>query len=363
MVLALSDLGHQVDLLTYPQGQAAPLPGVRHLRSLPLPVGRVRPGPSLAKLALDVPFMVEAWARAIFGRYDAVHAVEEAAHLIAPLMRLLRRPFVMDVDSSVPDQLRYSGFATRGPLLWAAEALERHALGQARTVITVCRSLTEGVRSRAPGAAVFQVEDPPLLDGSSTPSRADVETLRAALGLPAGPMALYSGNFEPYQGVELLVDAAALVPEASFVFMGGDVAAVDAVRARVAPGARCVFTGTRPPSELAAFVALADVLVSPRVKGTNTPFKIYSYMASGKPLVATRIPTHTQLLDDSLAILVEPTPGDLADGIRHALTRPVDAGVRAARARALLEREYSPKRFREKVAAAYAHLEAGTGSA
>ena len=357
MVHALSDLGHQVDLLTYPQGQAAPVPGVRHLRSLPLPVGRVRPGPSLAKLALDVPFMVEAWARAIFGRYDAVHAVEEAAHLIAPLMRLLKRPFVMDVDSSVPDQLRYSGFATRGPLLWAAEALERHALGQARTVITVCRSLTEGVRSRAPGAAVFQVEDPPLLDGSSPPSAADVATLRAALGLPAGPIALYSGNFEPYQGVELLVDAAALVPEASFVFMGGDVAAVDAVRARVAPRAHCVFTGTRPPSELAAFVALADVLVSPRVKGTNTPFKIYSYMASGKPLVATRIPTHTQLLDDSLAILVEPTPEDLADGIRHALTRPVDAGVRAARARALLEREYSPKRFREKVAAAYAHLE------
>jgi len=357
MVHALSDLGHQVDLLTYPQGQAAPVPGVRHLRSLPLPVGRVRPGPSLAKLALDVPFMVEAWARAIFGRYDAVHAVEEAAHLIAPLMRLLKRPFVMDVDSSVPDQLRYSGFATRGPLLWAAEALERHALGQARTVITVCRSLTEGVRSRAPGAVVFQVEDPPLLDGSSPPSAADVATLRAALGLPAGPIALYSGNFEPYQGVELLVDAAALVPEASFVFMGGDVAAVDAVRARVAPRAHCVFTGTRPPSELAAFVALADVLVSPRVKGTNTPFKIYSYMASGKPLVATRIPTHTQLLDDSLAILVEPTPEDLADGIRHALTRPVDAGVRAARARALLEREYSPKRFREKVAAAYAHLQ------
>jgi glycosyltransferase involved in cell wall biosynthesis len=360
MVRALSDLGHQVDLLTYPQGQPAPVPGVRHLRSLPLPVGRVRPGPSLAKLALDVPFMVEAWARVLFGRYDAVHAVEEAAHLIAPLMRLVKRPFVMDVDSSVPDQLRYSGFATRGPLVWAAEALERHALGRARTVITVCRSLTEGVRSRSPGAAVFQVEDPPLIDAASSPSAADVATLRAALGLSPGPVVLYSGNFEPYQGVELLVDAAAQVPEAWFVFMGGDVAAVDAVRARVAPGARCVFTGTRPPSDLPAFVWLADVLVSPRVKGTNTPFKIYSYMASGKPLVATRIPTHTQLLDDSLAILVEPTAEALADGIRHALTKPVDAGVRAARARALLEREYSPKRFREKVAAAYAHL-AGAG--
>lgn len=358
MVRALAGLGHQVDLLTYPQGEPAPVPGVRHLRSLPLPVGRVRPGPSLAKIALDVPFMIEAWARAAFGRYDAVHAVEEAAHLIAPLTRLTGRPLVMDVDSSVPDQLRYSGFATRGPLVWTAEALERHALRQARTVITVCRSLTEGVRERAPGAAVFQVEDPPLVDASAPPA-ADVATLRAALGLGPGPVVLYSGNFERYQGVELLVDAAARVPEAWFVLMGGDAGAVDAMRARVAPGARCVFTGTRPPSDLPAFMALADVLVSPRLQGTNTPFKVYSYMAANKPLVATRIPTHTQLLDDSLAILVEPDAEALAEGIRHALTKRIDAGTRAARARALVEREYSPSRFREKVAQAYAHVEQG----
>ena len=44
-----------------------------------------------------------------------------------------------------------------------------------------------------------------------------------------------------------------------------------------------------------------DVLASPRRHGQNTPFKVFTYLASGKPLVATRIPTHTQLLDDSLA--------------------------------------------------------------
>ena len=54
---------------------------MRHLRSLRLPVGRVKAGPSLAKVALDVPFVVEAVGRLAFGRYDVVHAVEEAAHL------------------------------------------------------------------------------------------------------------------------------------------------------------------------------------------------------------------------------------------------------------------------------------------
>ena len=59
------------------------------------------------------------------GRYDVVHAVEEAAHLAAPLARLLRLPLVVDVDSSIPDQLRDSGFARAArccgrPRRWSA---------------------------------------------------------------------------------------------------------------------------------------------------------------------------------------------------------------------------------------------------
>src|SRR5512140_2645224 len=108
MTRALAALGHEVDLLTFPQGEPAPSDGVRHRRSLRLPVGRVKAGPSFAKMALDVPFTMEAVARLASRRYDVVHAVEEAAHLIAPFARLLRVPLVMDVDSSIPDQLRYS---------------------------------------------------------------------------------------------------------------------------------------------------------------------------------------------------------------------------------------------------------------
>jgi Glycosyl transferase 4-like domain len=122
---ALAGLGHQIDLLTFAQGEPAPTEGVRYLRSLRLPVGRVKAGPSLAKLLLDVPFMAEAVWRLAFGRYEVVHAVDEAAHLVAPFARLLHVPLVMDVDSSIPDQLRCSGSRRGGPLPWLAEQLER----------------------------------------------------------------------------------------------------------------------------------------------------------------------------------------------------------------------------------------------
>jgi glycosyltransferase involved in cell wall biosynthesis len=116
------------------------------------------------------------------------------------------------------------------------------------------------------------------------------------------------------------------------------------------------FAGTRPPSELPVFLALADVLCSPRVKGENTPFKLYSYLASGKPIVATRIATHTQLLDDSLAFLVEPSAEGVASGLRQALLQTDDARARAERGLALVDREYSAERYREKVAHAYAEI-------
>jgi glycosyltransferase involved in cell wall biosynthesis len=357
MTRALGALGHRVDLLTFPQGEPAPSEGVRHLRSPRLPVGRVKAGASLAKLLLDVPFVAEAVLRLAFGRYDVVHAVEEAAHLIAPFARLLRVPLVMDVDSSIPDQLRYSGFATAGPLLWLAEALERHALRHAATAVTVCASLTDGVRARAPGLPVFQVEDPPLADRDRPAPREAVDELRRSLSLSSRPVVLYSGNFEPYQGVELLLAALALVPEAQLVLMGGGPNDVQRLRERarqLGVAERCRFSGQRPPSELPAFFGLSDVLASPRVEGENTPFKVYTYLASGKPIVATRIPTHTQLLDDRTAFLAEPTPAAFADALRRALTEPSEAASRADRGYALVSREYSPARYREKIAAAYA---------
>jgi glycosyltransferase involved in cell wall biosynthesis len=359
MVRALTGLGHEVDLLTYPQGTPVDVPGLVHRRSLRLPVGRVKAGASFAKLLLDVPFMAEAAFRMVTRRYDVVHAVEESAHLAAPLTRLLGIPLVVDVDSSIPDQLRYSGFATRGPLLWAAEALERQALVHSAAVVTVCTRLTEGMRDRAPRARIFQIEDAPLLDSCPLPPASAVRELRGALGLDSDPVALYSGNLEPYQGVERLVDAASHLPDVQVLLMGGEPAEIETLRRRAARGgARCVFAGKRPPSDLPAFLALADVLVSPRIQGENTPFKVYTYLASGKPLVATRIPSHTQLLDDSVSFLVEPTAEGLATGIRQALAAPEEARERATRGRGLIEREYSTARYVEKVERAYAAVEA-----
>ena len=102
-------------------------------------------------------------------------------------------------------------------------------------------------------------------------------------------------------------------------------------------GAQAIFTGYQPAREIPAFVEAADILASPRIAGTNTPLKIYSYLRAGKPIVATDLLTHTQVLDRETSLLVPPRAGrvcrrDRAADRRAGPSRP--AVARSARARA-----------------------------
>src|SRR4029077_13747167 len=102
-----------------------------------------------------------------------------------------------------------------------------------------------------------------------------------------------------------------------------------------------IFAGERPAPEIPAYLLASDLLVSPRSRGTNTPLKIYQYLRSGKAIVATRLLTHTQVLDDDTAILTGGTPQEYADGLLAGLTDTTRAAAIGQRARLRAETKYS----------------------
>jgi glycosyltransferase involved in cell wall biosynthesis len=110
---------------------------------------------------------------------------------------------------------------------------------------------------------------------------------------------------------------------------------------RLGLGTQVLFAGQRPAEEIPAFLDAADVLVSPRSTGTNTPLKIYQYLRSGRPTVATRLVTHTQVLTDDVAILTPATAEGFAEGILRAIDDPGLARAIGDRARQLAETKYS----------------------
>src|SRR5437867_10087772 len=111
-IRALTALGHEVDLVTYPFGEAVSLTGLRLFRSLRPPfVRRVKVGPSIAKIPLDVLLTLTVVRRALSCRYDAVHSHEEGGLVGAALAMLLRVPHLYDMHSSLPQQLSNFAFS------------------------------------------------------------------------------------------------------------------------------------------------------------------------------------------------------------------------------------------------------------
>ena len=362
-IRALLELGHTVDLVTYPFGRDVSLTGLRVFRCLRPPFVRdVRIGPSLAKIPLDFTLMLTALRRAASERYDAVHSHEEGSYIGVVIAAVLGVPHLYDMHSSLPQQLTNFAFSRSRILAGAFTWMERFVVRRSRVVVVICPHLQDVVRAIEPGVPAVLIENAP--GSGDTPVPGSGATIRAELGLPAGaPIVLYTGTFEVYQGLDLLFEAAKHVlakqPDARFVLAGGrpeQIAAARTLAARSGVDASVVFVGQRPAEEIPMFLDAADVLVSPRRVGTNTPLKIYQYLRSGRPIVATRLLTHTQVLDDEVAILTGVTPEAFASGILVALTDPERARAVGASARELADTKYSYEAYLARTRQACAYL-------
>jgi len=362
-IRALAELGHTVDLVTYPFGDDVALPGLRVFRCARPPFMKaVGIGPSWKKLPLDLALMVTACRRAIAEKYDAVHSHEEGSWFGVVLAGFLGVPHLYDMHSSLPQQLTNFAYSRSRLVKAVFGALERFVVRRSRVVIVICPQLEEVVRGIDTTVPSVLIENAP--GSGDTPVEGSGAAVRRALGLAAGtPLILYTGTFEAYQGLDLLFASMKRVmaarPDARLVLAGGRPEQVDAAQRHATAsgiGKVTIFAGQRPAEEIPAFLDAADVLVSPRSLGTNTPLKIYQYLRSGRAIVATRLLTHTQVLDDDVSILTGATPEDFATGVLAAIDDPDRARAIGARARQLADSKYSYEAYLARTQQACAHL-------
>jgi glycosyltransferase involved in cell wall biosynthesis len=113
------------------------------------------------------------------------------------------------------------------------------------------------------------------------------------------------------------------------------------------------FPGPIPSRQLAAVFQEVDALVSPRLQGINTPMKLYSYLDSGKPVLATRRYTHTQAVNDDAALLVEPNVESMAEGMRMLADNPDMGHKLSTAAKELVQSRYSREVFGARIREIY----------
>jgi glycosyltransferase involved in cell wall biosynthesis len=355
-IKALIELGHEVDLVTYPVGDDVQLPGLHIFRTARLPgIHSVPIGPSLVKIPLDVLLFFSSLRRMLAMRYDLLDCHEEAGLMGVVLSRLFGVPTIYDMHSSLPEQL--TNFRFTGARLWsrALAVAERLMIRGSDAVITICPHLRDQVTGIDPTRPCFLIENSPLAESAELAQPGAAETLRRRWGLEDSLVVLYTGTFEAYQGLDLLLQTMRRVlerePRARLLLVGGNsrqVAGAKAGAEALGVDGTVILTGQRPPGEMSSFLAAADILVSPRSSGNNTPLKIYSYLRAGKPIVATRLLTHTQVLDDEVALLTAPDPEAFAAAILTLAGDPVLRARLGANARQRAEESYSYERYLER---------------
>lgn len=349
LIETLTEAGHSVDVIVYAEGEDVDIPGASFYRVPQFPgTGNMPPGFSLKKLVSDaVMFPVIAW-RLMRNRFDLVLAVEESAFMAMVLGPVFGVPYIYDMDSSIPEQIN-----DKRPLpKWLFQALSKVEGAAARRsigTITCCKALEELAKDYAPNVPVQTLEDVTMVEPlASCEPPSDVEFDE--------PVVMYVGNLEQYQGVDILVEGFAKAVHdgltARLVIIGGTdehIAKYKSMARSLGVENSVSLLGPRPVEKLGSYLSKAEIVVSPRTQGRNTPMKVYSYLDSGHPLLATRLPTHTQVLDDKIAMLVDADANGIADGMTKLMN---DAQLRLDLATAAAERvrsEYSREAYRRKL--------------
>ncbi len=306
-----------IDLLVYNEGTDVYLNNLKIYRTTDLKYLRnVRPGFSLKKVLCDILFFFKACRLVKHKNYDLIHAGEEAVFIAMFFKTLYKIPYVYDLDSSIAQQLiekiPYLKCFSR-LFIW----LEGHAIRRSLANLPVCNALAELCKKNSSQKTVT-LHDISQLKNPNAPKTGKFQKELGINGL----IMLYIGNLEPYQGIDLLLESFHLAcketDKVTLIIIGGipdDITKYREKVCRLKIEEKVYFIGPKPLDMLDEFLAEGDILVVPRIRGINTPMKIFPYLHSGKAVLATDLPTHTQVITNNEAYLAPANPIGFSKGI------------------------------------------------
>lgn len=362
LLKTLSDRGDEVNLLTFHEGSDRRYPGLKIIRIKPwFSIQNIKPGFSLKKLICDAHLFGRFLHLMISQKYDLVHAVEEASFMALLVCPLRKVPYIYDMDSSMTTQLIDKIKPLKqleGLLRW----LEGLPMRFARIVMPMCDALACEARLRG-AKLVIVLRDVSLV--GYEPETRTVLDLKKEIGVDK-KIVMYIGNLESYQGMDLLLKSVSLIckglPEMTVVIIGGadiDIERYRHLSKKMGLEQVVYFLGKKPVADIAAYMRQADLLVSPRIHGVNTPMKIYSYLHSKTAVLATDLPTHTQVMTSEIAVLAPAETSDFAEAMKTILCDDAWREQLANAAYRYIEKEHSYEAFKRQINTAYGSLATG----
>lgn len=300
-------------------------------------------------------------ARRVLPAYDVCHEYHTLFSLGPALAcRRLKLPHLLTVDADLIMESALVGRPLGGVQAAVARWAARLTFRAATTLICVSEAAKRHFVShwQIPAAKIAVV--PNGVDTAAFTPTDDPRPVRARLGLADGPLVMFVGGFQPWHGLELLVEAFAQVaqkrPDAKLLLVGDGPArpAVEATIARLGLEKSVLITGYVVHDKMPEWLAAADVAVAPYPALPQelwfSPLKLYEYMAAGKAIVASAAGQINEVIQDGCnGLLVQPGDvGALVQAIGTLLDDPaarLELG-RAARQQAVSHHSWSVYRQR-----------------
>jgi len=282
--------------------------------------------------------------------------------------RARRVPFVFNIQDVFPDVAIELGVITNPSVIRVASWLERFTYLRSDAVTVLSEDLRDNVASKLGRHRPERVRViPNFVDTEHIRPASRDNSYREQFGLTGKTVVMYAGNVGFSQSLDLVLDAAAALahePDLVFVINGGGAARPELERrAAGAPNVR--FVDMQPKDRLPEVLAAADIHVVPLRRGlarSSVPSKMYSILASGRPIVAsvdagTEVASVVERAGAGLAV-----PPDDAEALTKAIARlvadPDEARRMGAAGRASVERWASPAAIAEQYEALFDELRA-----
>jgi glycosyltransferase involved in cell wall biosynthesis len=357
---AVIPCGVELRLVTYHIGRDVPGFPIDRIASVPW-YGKLEAGPSWHKPYLDLLLLFKAWRVARRFKPDLIHAhIHEGAFIGALLKKLIRVPLLFDCQGSLSAEITDHGFVRPGSFLQKSfAALERWINLSSDFIIASSGPTVELlVRDGVPRGRVRA-----LMDGVDTGIFAPLpkDAIRARLGLPGDrPIVCYLGLLNSYQGVDLLLEAAALLKgqgaKLHFLVMGFPEGGYREKAEALGISEMVTFTGRVPYHEAPLYLSAGDLAVSPKISLTEANGKLFNYIACGLPTVVFETPVNREILGDAALYAKFGDAAELAGAIgRLAGDRELREEL-GRRGRARAENEHSWKARGKELAGIYRRL-------
>lgn len=354
LLRALAAEGHHPTCLVYPGGEIPTIAGCRFLH-VPR---RLFPGKAGAKADWREPFFARTMARMAkrllaIEDFDLLLAFDGAVLTTRSLSRRHHLPYLLYISTPMAERLS-DGTSLLSPFKPICRWLEQRAVNSSIGVLTARNSPADRKGIFHSTSAACTVDNASLLGRAGMVPRSNTE---AALGKPRGAMTLmYVGELGPEHGTDLLINSFSLAYidriKLRLAIVGGSRRQIAGYRrkARDLGVARAIhFAGNRPFAQLGAYLAQADILISPALDGEEPPLELASLLDSGRPVIASRTKAHAETLDSDVALLVDPVDSEMAVAITRLAENEQLRITLADRAKARAIERYSMDAYRRRL--------------